>query len=131
MMDAGRRLDALIAEKVMGWYSVTYHEQTNSAYGSPFKTTSERTYCPRYSEELEAAWEVLEKFNRDGLVVSVGSKRYIDSRELVWYALVGMAKPVDEFDMNANIYGEAEAPTAPLAICRAALKAVEHPACRK
>ena len=78
-----------------------------------------------YSTEIALAWEVLEKFNDLGLVVVVGSKRLIESREILWYTLIGMAKPIDEFDMNANILAETEAPTAPLAICLTALKAME------
>lgn len=136
-MEAGPELDALVAEKVMGqhveWRKGVPMWVGKDLPGMPW-VLGDGLYghtVEDYSRDLLRAWEVLEKFNRQGLVVSVGSKRFIDSRELVWYALIGMAKPINEFDMNASIYGEAEGPTAPVAICRAALKAVENPAWRR
>jgi hypothetical protein len=105
-LEAGRELDLLVAEAVLEQYYVGNDEP------------------PAYSKDIGKAWTVLQKFNDQKLVVVVGSKRIIETQELLWYAVIGMAKPVDEFDMNANILGEAEASTAPLAICRAALKAI-------
>ena len=129
--EAGREMDALIAEKVMGlrveWRSGVPMWVGKDLPGSPY-VLSEGLYghtIHNYSTDIRDAWKVLEKFNDLGLVVVVGSKRLVETRELLWYALIGMAKPIDEFDMNANILGEAEAPTAPLAVCRTALLAIE------
>jgi hypothetical protein len=130
-MEAGREMDALIAEKVIGlhveWRSGVPMWVGKDLPGSPY-VLGDGLYghtIDNYSTEIRDAWKVLEKFNEIGLVVVVGSKRFLDTRNLVWYALIGMAKPIDEFDMNANILGEAEAPTAPLAVCRTALLAIE------
>lgn len=132
-------MDAMIAEKVMGWRRIK-SELNDQQFlvvpptGNPHPKEwwwgkSVYSLVPKYSTDIAAAWEVLQKFNSDGLVVVVGSKRIRRTREgpqeLLWYALIGMAKPIDEFDMNANILGEVEAPTAPLAICRTALRAIE------
>jgi len=97
-MPAGPELDALVAEKVMGY--------TSWAFG-----------VPRYSTSLEAAWEVVEKmkpvwkhFNLSYgpyLVVN-GGLRDGWQMEPIW------GSPICG-------YGE----TAPLAICRAAIKARE------
>lgn len=55
-MDAGRELDALVAEKVMGltnlhWMSGQLH------YGAEH----EMNLLPDYSTDISAAWEVVEK----------------------------------------------------------------------
>jgi len=130
-MEAGRELDALIAEKVMGlrveWQSGEPMWVGKDLPGSPY-VLGDGLYghtVHNYTTEIREAWKVLDRFNELGMVVVVGSKRFIDSRNLVWYALIGMAKPVDEFDMNANILGEAEGATPALAICRTALLAIE------
>ena len=134
-MPVGPELDALIEEKVMGrhveWRNGMPMWVGKDLPGSPY-VLSDGLYghaIPPYSTDIREAWKVLQTFNDDGLVVVVGSKRIRRTRggpqELLWYALIGMAKPIDEFDMNANILGEVEAPTAPLAICWTALKALE------
>lgn len=105
-LEAGRELDLRVAEEVLGMY-----------YSGGDEPVS-------YSKEMEYAFPVLKKFNDLGYVVVLGSKRYAEPAELRWYVLIGTAKPIDEFDMNANILVEVEAKTAELAICRAAVKAI-------
>lgn len=124
-MPAGRELDALVAEKVMGFVRVA--DDTSDYHGvrhgtevllPPGETLhSLREWLPRsgpiafgyfvtqrYSTDIAAAWQVVERMrnpdfrlNKDG-------------------------------DWGCSFGGELRfvglAPTAPLAICRAALKAV-------
>lgn len=126
-LKAGPALDALVAEKVMGW-RINSTKDGGWPPGSKWETSEE---FPRFSTEIASAWTIHDKFHADGLVVVVGSKRYIDTPKLTWYAIIGRARPVDEFDMRAWIKAEAEAETDALAICRAALKAVHADSARR
>jgi hypothetical protein len=105
---AGRELDTLVAEKVMGWrrkeepsdiWCLSPPWVTRHGALVPFSQT------PGYSTEIDAAWQVIEAMQAyccDFTLEKAGS---------AWYA---------EF-----IVGSAGADTAPLAICLAALAAVE------
>ena len=99
-MQPGRELDALIAEKVMG-----QNTRGLSGCGSWGCGCSSDPYphLPKYSEDIAAAWRVVEKL--DGTYEPV-----IERHGPGWTAW---------FDSN-----QAWADTAPLAICLAALKAV-------
>lgn len=123
----GRKLDALIAVQVMGWTAV--HEEGIGDYdgeefvveyvelrGIPpagvhvlYHFTGE-SCIPRYSTSIEAAWMVVEKMFKDGF----GFNMFRDQND---------AAPEWECEFW-NRAVSATAPTAPLAICLAALKAV-------
>ena len=116
-MNAGRDLDALVAERVMGW--VHHPEQI---LGMPPSTQAEFwTYMsgesrhhvpaiPSYSTSLAAAWEVVEKFRGFEII------RIMD--QYVVHIPASILK--DDYLVEGIV-----ADTAPLAICLAALKAVE------
>jgi hypothetical protein len=115
-MPAGLDLDRLIAEKVMGWSvnGVTAYSPTGSA------NDASRDWCPHYSTEIAAAWEVVEKVLK--LLES-----WNGSNDISIYAKLEDGK----FFYGAAIsetgsgYGCVEyGDTAPLAICREALKLV-------
>lgn len=136
--DAGRELDALIAEKVMGWGrqfgsfagTAEWHEDAvqlvSPEYAYPLRpTTMPITYYdgfPHYSTDIAAAWQVVVKMGERGYHARVQSP-FI---------------PGDEFHAGFTPHGSsgwngrpdfaASADSAPLAICRAALLAVEAPA---
>jgi len=108
-MDAGREMDALVAEKVMGL-------RVEGSISLELRYTPQPEYYASpllgYSTSISAAWEVVEKMwgecfrlmrfsHGEGKVALEGPW---------WRAEFGLMK---EF---------VEAPTAPLAICRAALK---------
>lgn len=111
-MKTGRELDALVAEKVMGWkrlYRVDWHgmdwmwDKKQGALYPEIQTT------PQYSTSIEAAWEVVGKFTffylwRDGkLLDGQWECKLTEKDEREFYVV---------------------APTAPHAICLAALRAV-------
>ena len=97
-MEAGRKMDMLVAEKVMGWK----RHGTDIAASNPFP----------YSTSISAAWEVVEKMEKDGFNFFIEScKPAYD-----WWAQFAPRNKDTEF--------HSEAPTASLAICRAALKTV-------
>lgn len=113
--EAGRELDALIAEKVMGIENILV-ERGEGRVGRWVQawTWLGRGRCPStvmkhvlpYSTDMAAAWQVVEKMDLFELDM------------LTWNG---------EWSVIAYSDGHvlAEAPTAPLAICRAALAAAE------
>lgn len=133
-MPAGREMDALVAEKVFG-----YTTKTKSAWQDPEcggwnpvnsidadddeDTREEKQPCfldtQRYwnvvqffSTDIAAAWEVIRKLNETGRDVAV----IVSSTE-------GCSCKVFE-DKTPLQSTRSDADTAPLSICRAALKAV-------
>ena len=103
-LEAGRKLDALVAEKVMGWISGNSATVTTTGDVKWFET-------PAYSTSISAAWEVVEKFEDSEVF-----RNDDDNGPIEWHCRLGYWK--------TGILGHGIAPTAPLAICRAALKAV-------
>jgi hypothetical protein len=109
-MNAGRELDALIAEKVMG---LTPH---------PAKEGEAPGYAidkvPNYSTEWDAAWQVVESIERRGWWVEL------------WYGN-GKYGPKKRAGCVIGAYGDDDTrfeemdDTMPLAICAAALAFVE------
>lgn len=128
-MLAGRELDALVAEKVMGW---TWHAVNNICLMlAPQDVKIEiwsaealmRHSIPCYSTDIGAAWQVVEKMG-----TRVASKRCAGDFILEWdhldncwcagWAYYSYDGPQYEFA------GKAE--TVPLAICLAGLDAVGY-----
>lgn len=114
-MTSGRELDALIAEKVMGW--IVAHSSEGFYRWKP-KPDNPNSYSewqeglPHYSTNIADAWHVVEKLKEYGNVVEVKCFR---------------SGSVDVQVRGGNINdirGAGNADTAPLAICLAALKAV-------
>lgn len=126
-MHAGGELDALVAEKVLGWRVYTsgrgstiacevladgYEIDHIIATTHPWERAS---FSP--SNDIADAWRVVEKMGGldilkvdDGWMVGDLSRHgYTDAEGYV----------------EGQLYDFAEAPTAPLAICLAALKSVE------
>ena len=140
-MVAGRELDALVAEKVMGEDVSTWdaHKWGPCAYVNDFYPEGSKycSHCDRvwyngspeppvpcearwistYSTSIAAAWEVVEKLKADGLMVDLLTVG--DVKDPSW--CVTVEDLVDEDGMWFSTH-ESEAP---LAICLAALKAVE------
>lgn len=123
-MEAGRELDALVAEKVMGWRWISYnnngfilvppdqHSRMKPEYVFQDKAGSrEHAGLPRYSTDIAAAWEVVEKLHE------IPGYEIIDIRLCsIGYAILA--------PMGNHMKSVSTAETAPLAICLAALKAV-------
>ena len=101
-MNAGRELDALVAEKVMGW------KDPSPVFGLMEDVEGNANFPPDYSTSIAAAWRVVEKWQGDITV-----DRRNEHFKVTFY------KPSYEYEVWAE--------TLPLAICLAALKAVGHP----
>ncbi len=128
-MPAGRELDALVSEKVMGWVWIAFEiahttdvvrrpypgDSWDVQHGRRADFTEPIAYgwdsnLPHYSTDIAAAWRVVDR--RKGEYTFILS---YNQHEHTWWVCFD---PVNHY--------EARADTAPLAICRAALKAVEH-----
>lgn len=129
-LPAGRELDALVAERVMGWTNISTLSPQGRYFGARHFGWHEtlrgsvpehgRVALPSYSTDIAAGWEVVEK------LVSLGWHFTITSLQGKWHA--GLTKDIG--DVRETAMGHES--TVPLAICRAALKAVltEPPAPR-
>ncbi len=124
IMKAGRELDALVAEKVMGWEKFSIHDEGASPEWTALMRSRGYTWmwkqkecckwdeiqsCPPYSTDVKAAWEVVEKINGHRLIIIPLFSSDADEWES-WRV---------ELDRE-----ETCARTFPLAICLAALKSV-------
>lgn len=103
--EAGRELDALVAEKVMGRILIP---------DEVLKHTSATNFedIPAYSTDISAAWQVVEKMLELGAYVDIGIDKY------------GAQVQLDNYDGKWESGESIRADNAPLAICRAALKAL-------
>ena len=132
-MPAGPKLDALVAEHVMGW------EHLDSWMGSPLakgwdgfwdgewvrwitlpESDDENMAKPwSPSTDIVAAWKVVEKM-REGYSISIHT---IGS---IWQCTLEIKDHKTRFPVEVAHAGDAfaDADTAPLAICRATLMAV-------
>lgn len=120
-MNAGRELDALVAEKVMGWTEVRpcpdedMREYGEDLWGRPPGGPLNSQNVSAYSTDIAAAWEVVDNISQRENVEAVSLTITVD----------GTACRVLLRDKNApvRVYED----TAPRAICLAALAAVGHP----
>lgn len=131
-MDSDPELDALVAEKVMGW------TRKNPWWLNPDGTSTSwmsvplddadpndrRTFEP--SKDIEAAWEVAEKLGLMVVPVDDGEENRIG------WAASKVSVEKEELDPESGGYlevgtsGWMHAETAPLAICRAAIALVQE-----
>lgn len=117
-MQAGREMDALVAE-LLGWTEVKKEESyIVGGHGTgimPGETTINgngnllRSYIPLYSTDIAAAWIVAEKMAEEWPDFGVSHDN--DGWTTLW-------------GFDGHGWDTATAETAPLAICRATLKAL-------
>ncbi len=134
-LDAGRELDALVAEGVMGipaehWappcvryhstddaeWDWTRHESSGWCYSCSKPISEVPGEPPRYSTVIAEAWEVVEKLLAGRWMVTVvgdSSEAGVEGYEVNVWTAYPRIRSVD-----------ATADTAPLAICKAALAAI-------
>lgn len=111
-MEAGRELDALIAEKVMGW--------TRKGEGWCPPGWESTFMLSAYSTDIAAAWQVVEHFDRskwcfDLEAFDAAGEDAWGARFVSWEQLHPVFRGYEPREYAA---------TAPLAICKAALNAV-------
>ena len=130
-MEAGYELDSLIATEVMGW---SRQEETPDGYicedgGADWISSDGKDWwcnaCdqesgfPRFSTDLAIAWKLMEKLYDDGWIAGIGS---LAQKPRGWRAELCNMWEADFERCPTDI--EANADSAPLAICRAALLAI-------
>jgi len=122
-LPAGRDLDALVAEKMMGW--ITGEHNGRKVIGPPvgnmgpigdpgvwaYADEVPVDWILPYSTSIAAAWQVVEEIKRRGLHWWIAD------------CSGGYGAHV-RFEHDRRTFASAEAETLPLAICRAALKVV-------
>lgn len=128
-MEAGRELDALIAEKVMGWergenwlIPPVGTPMRDNNWAAEWDEKGRPHWLPRYSQDIEAAWQVVEKLRKDWeyLFINAGNGWGVECR--TEHVDISPSNDITYqwTESTGNIHGD----TAPLAICLAALKAV-------
>ena len=126
-MEPGRELDALVAERVMGKPKPTVIPRSDEkfletwddwggAWLARFKGDNEigQYYALPFSTNISKAWEVVEKMQELGCMIEL-DRYYPGENSGLWTCL---------FCAGSELCGRAEVPTAPEAICKAALLAV-------
>jgi len=135
-MKAGREMDALVAEKVMGrevtanvggfergsgWHDDYGFTRSRHPRNPPYtfgdkleESNANYERVPFYSTNISAAWEVVEKMRERALCVT-----------LEWTITDGWDFSITPHDFPYEFCIKENASSIPLAICLAALKAVE------
>lgn len=124
-MPAGREMDALVAEKVMAWTSVRTGKKYDASdfddlYGQSLGGFDWRCPVPGYSTDIAAAWKVVEylRKRKEPYGAQLDHIEERNQSEGIW--VVQFCAKYNEAWWHAHAYAD----TVPLAICRAALKAV-------
>lgn len=125
-MEAGRELDALIVDKVMGWAWNTHNPRNHIMWnpdtggvgivvfhdGGEGDGVIQVLDVPYYSSDIAAAWEVIGKMIEQGTFINLGHGG------LVWRVNISTRYMYERLEFEGIT-----AESAPLAICRAALVA--------
>jgi hypothetical protein len=116
--EAGCELDALVAEKVMGWLGVVpeYMDVDRTRWFVPSGVPSydvPREKVPAYSTDIAAAWTVVVELSRVGRSIGVFAESSGD--------YVCEIKDLDRTTDKYEYVAWTESETAPHAICLAAL----------
>jgi hypothetical protein len=122
-MESGRELDAIIAEKLMGWTefspidaTIDYGVGVNGYRRNYAKDECGRcTWFPFYSTDISAAWEVVEKMRVDHIynMADFGRNMHKEKQHYVRFHPLNSGNTAD--DWLPRFY------TLPEAICKAAL----------
>jgi hypothetical protein len=113
-MKPGRELDAFVAEKVMGWKKQEFVPGVSHEHRWHDQNGQLQISIHPYSTDIAAAWEVVEKFIKDGWEVVLNVS--IREAKITLWNDAGMA--IRE--------GKAFGSSITHAICLAALKTVEQ-----
>lgn len=112
-----REIDSLIATKVMGWKILTCKGIKIIAppdYDGPdMMINADIKVIPSYSTDISAAWQVVEKMQEYGYILMLDATTTSE----YYISFVGLKD-----GSHISFFGNAN--TAPMAICRAALKCV-------
>lgn len=129
-LEAGRELDKLVAEKVMGIETEWYHYEPKGCYRlvkkgcatDAWTAAMRESSIPDYSTNISDAWKVIEHLAREPYAWEINTINATDG--LMWDATIWGGDADEDEDDYADIIEiySSVAPAAPLAICRAALE---------
>jgi hypothetical protein len=109
-MEAGRKLDILVAEEVMGWkihcQNTAWYVYANEEFSLCEQKQADYDWSP--SRSISQAWQVVEKMQK------VMISKYGNDK---WHVVIDTGE-------NGRTFGEGYGKTAPEAIAKAALLAV-------
>ena len=107
-----RELDALVAEKVMGWkpYSKRKQREAGATWTHPDGYNAGYGSWPEYSTDIAAAWLVVEKMRQKGYSVRIDCQ---------WGKISG--EPWDVWFRGGRSYTQRLSLSLPHGICRAAV----------
>jgi hypothetical protein len=119
-MNPGRELDLLVAEKVMGRTVSDNPDPIIFKRGDFESHISGPDTIPNYSTDISAAWEVVEKLRKEGILLEIKpiSEEIYTYRNAVRNAGMSQYATI----VHGYICNGIEADTAPHAICLAALR---------
>jgi hypothetical protein len=117
---SSRGLDALIAVNVMGYPSPRNADSVDQSEYEGRRKAIE--FCPDYSTDIAAAWEVVEKLAVLGYRVTLDTYPQQYNLERAQPAPLSTVCTLDKLGTKTVGW---QARTTPLAICAAALKALE------
>lgn len=130
-----RALDALVADRVMGWY-VYFSEEvfvnkercSLNDWGGREGAWSDLDLVPPYSTDITAAWEVVKKLveTDDGWEISINSM-WAGGQDKMYFAQFYDSLIATPASRREQLKTRAGATKLPLAICLAALKSVGVP----
>ena len=125
-MQAGRELDKLVAENVMGWREckVGIEQDIKGLVGFGLDRQGQfRRSFPEYSTNIADAWLVVEEMAKRSNALALQAPGSTDMNE----AYRDFTRWTADFDTNnIRVHTEAEGDTAPHAICLAALRIVRY-----
>lgn len=112
-MPAGRDMDRMVAEQILGWKRGIVYGNRNGEWIVPGHKGYPITFdcTPKFSEKIDAAWKLIEHAAKQGLHVRISIR-------------LDIAGEANGYIVKWNGYYHI-AETAPLAICQAALLAKE------
>ena len=128
-MQAGREMDCQIALRAMGWTEAGWDCDMHEYNGVPGNGANGVLYIvPNYSTEISAAWQVIEKMPMP-LELAKSYEKVYESGPIGWQVCwcpneMNQCEGCND-DCRCTSGNDVWAETAPLAICKAALKTLE------
>jgi hypothetical protein len=118
----GRELDAAIAERVMGWRNLHMerHGDDFPRFGQPPGSAHDCVNVPAFSTDILDVWQIVDRLRGLHFAVEVTSLPTPASNPDRPFYRVCVANHNEPAANRSHVYEWAD--TAPLAICRAALK---------
>jgi hypothetical protein len=113
--EAGRAMDAEIARRVFGLNVAVEETPTHGREQGEWFVVDDGRSVPRYSARIDAAWQVVAHLMERGMAYSFGSGSWPDGTR---YHVARFFRQ----DLSLSRAYLGDAPSPPLAICRAALR---------